>query len=164
MMRVAALLLVLATQVASAQDGFAPLLADGNGVTALARVTAVHVRAEPLGDALRRLTRAAGIDLSAPGSSTTLDRRVTLDADTLSLGAALLALIRGSGVELLVSAAGPTLIVRVVRGRDDALETVGREVIGAVRDSMGAPIMGVRVEVLDDSDHVIASGTSAADG
>jgi hypothetical protein len=163
MMRAAAGLVLFVARAAMAQDGFAPLRADGNGIAALARVTAVHVKAEPLGDALRHLTKTAGIDLYTPGSLGALGRRVSLDVDTLSLSAALLALARDSGVELLVSPTGPTVVARA-RSRGDVLEASHHLVSGSVRDTTGTPIAGVRVTALDDANHTFASALTTADG
>ena len=111
MRRVLVLMLILSTRTYG-QAGFASLRADGNGIPALIRLTTIRVHDEPLGDALRRLTRAASVDLSAPGALPALGQRVTLDTGNLPLSAALLILVRGTGVELLVSESGPTMVVR----------------------------------------------------
>jgi hypothetical protein len=164
MMRCIAAILLLTARCAYAQDGFTPLRADGNGIASLARITTVRVHAEPLGDALRRLTHAAGIDLYAPGTLPALGRRVSLDADTLSLGAALLTMARDSGVELIVSAVGPTMVARATHSRGDSLGVSRHEITGSARDSTGAPIAGVRVEGLDAANRVVASAITNSDG
>jgi hypothetical protein len=109
---VAALALVLAPVRADSQSEFVPIERSGNGVEALRTIVSIHVRRQPLVEALRAVARAARLDLVSAGDVPALTTPVTVDSDTLAASALLMDLVRGTGLELLVSPRGQSLVVR----------------------------------------------------
>jgi TonB dependent receptor-like, beta-barrel/Carboxypeptidase regulatory-like domain/TonB-dependent Receptor Plug Domain len=127
----------------SERDGWAPLRADGNGLTALRVRVAITAKGEPLADVLRSIRVQSGLGLVFETDLPGLDRRITFTDSTRTAAEALLRVLEGSGLRVLVAGSGQAVLVRAAGGveKRDTLAGIVREA------GSGPPIAEAEVSV-----------------
>jgi hypothetical protein len=121
---------------------FAPLRADGNGVTALQRRVSLELERATVAEAIRTVMRAADLDLVFRTDLPGLEQRISIDVKDVTAAAALLRVLENTRLRWLVSAAGQAVLVTA----DDPRAAAGGGVRGVVREAGGTGIAHVDIE------------------
>jgi TonB-linked SusC/RagA family outer membrane protein len=119
----------------------------GAPIRPLERRVSLHLQDVRLNDALKEINRQARLGLTYTPRVVPVNKRVTIEQDSITAGEALDRVLRGTGTKAVVTEAGTVALVRGER-RSERVDSAAGVVLGQVLDAAdGRPLAGAVVTV-----------------